>query len=75
MFHFKKVEETFGSWNACNPALKELKTIGVDMEIAIFTGFKIQNPGLSRHICVRHLKKRDEGKIAKLLIKTNQTAV
>lgn len=78
MFHFKKDEEAFSRFalemRIGNSALKELKAIGVDMESAIFNGFKIHNSGLSRLVCVRHLKKRDEEKIGKLLAKTNQTA-
>lgn len=78
MLHFTKDVEAFSRFalelRAGNAALKDLKTIGVDMEAAIFNGFKIHQPDVSRLICVRHLKKRDEEKTSKLLERTNQTA-
>ena len=39
---------------------------------AIFTGLKTMIPGLCRLICVRHLMKRDESKLADLLPKTGR---
>ena len=78
MVHFTKGVETF-SWfslklRAANPKIKDLKSIGVDMEATILNGFKIPNPILGHLICVRHLRKRNEEKALKLLEKTNQTA-
>ena len=78
MFHFKKDEETFRRFVlemcAGNPKLIELKAVGVDMESAIYQGFKSIFKDLSRFICVRHLQQRDETKIEKLLKRTNQTS-
>ena len=59
---------------AGDPNIKDLKSMGVGMEAAIFNGFKIHNPNIWRLICVRHLRKRDVEKALKLLGKTNQTA-
>ena len=76
MFHFKKDEEAFTRFalekSAGNPKLIELKTVGVDMESAIYQGFKSNFKDLPRCICVRHLQQRDERKIEKLLERTNK---
>ena len=81
MFHFKKGDEAFGQFAlemcAGNLKLIELKAVGVDMESAIYQGFKSNFKGLkdlSQFICVRHLQQRDETKIEKLLERTNQTS-
>ena len=78
MFHFKKDEEAFRRFAlemcAENPKLIGLKAVDVDMESAIYQGFKSIFKGLSRFICVRHLQQRDETKIEKLLERTNQTS-
>ena len=74
MFHFKKDEEAFRRFAlemcAENPKLVGLKAVGVDMESAIYQGFKSIFKDLSRFIFVRHLQQRDE----KLLERTNQTS-
>ena len=44
------------------------------MESAMYNGFKCHNQELSRLVCMRHLKKRDEKKMLKLLQKTNQSS-
>ena len=59
---------------AGDPNIKDLKSMGVGMEAAIFNGFKIHNPNIWHLICVHHLRKRDIEKALKLLGKTNQTA-
>ena len=41
------------------------------MEFAIYNGFQHHFPDLGRLLCVRHLSKRDESKLVKLLAKTN----
>ena len=78
MLHFTKNVEAFSRFSlelrAGNSEIKVLKSVGVDVEEAIFNGFKIDNPNLGCLICVRHLRKRDEEKTLKLLEKTNQTA-
>ena len=75
MLHFTKDVEAFSRFSlelqAGNPKIKDLKSIGVDMEAAIFNGFKIHIPDPGRLICLRHLRKRDEEKALKLLEKTN----
>ena len=77
MLHFSKDKETFGRFAlellAASPDLKELKTIGVDLESAIFNGFKNIFPDLSRLICVGHLRKRDEVKLNEILSKTGKS--
>ena len=78
MFHFKKDEEAFRRFAlemcAENPKLVGLKAVGVDMESAIYQGFKSIFKDLSRFIFVRHLQQRDETKIEKLLERANQTS-
>ena len=78
MVHFTKGVETFSRFSlklrAANPKIKDLKSIGVDMEATILNGFKIPNPVLGLLISVRHLRKRNKEKALKLLEKTNQTA-
>lgn len=78
MIHFSKNDKAFARFAlelvSANPKLKELKTIGVDLESAIFNGFKNMIPTLSRLVCVHHLKKRDEVKLLKLLEKTGRSA-
>ena len=74
MLHFTKDEKTFGRFGlqilTANPNLKNICSIGVDLESAIFTDLKTMIPGLRRLICVRHLMKQDESKLADLLPKT-----
>ena len=48
--------------------------LGVPMESAIYNGFKCHNQELPRLACVRHLKKRDEEKLIKLLQERNQSS-
>ena len=78
MLHFKKNDEAFSRFamemRVGNPGLLNLKAVGVDMESAIFNGFKVHFEKLSRLICVRHLQQRDEIKIESLLAKTRQSA-
>ena len=78
MFHFTKDEESFSRFASetriGNSGLDDLKILGVDMESAIYNGFKCHNQELPRLVCVRHLKKRDEEKMLKLLQKTNQSS-
>ena len=76
MLHFTKDEKTFGRFGleilSANPNLTSISFIGVDLESAIFTGLKTMISGLCRLICVRHLMKRDESKLADLLPKTGR---
>ena len=77
MLHFTKDEETFRSFClemvSANPAILDLKKIGVDMEAAIFNGFQSVLRSLLLLYCVRHLQKRDEIAIEKCQEK-NKTA-
>ena len=77
MFHFTKDEEVFSRFASeiriGNSELDDLKILGVDMDSAIYNGFKCHNQELSRLVCVRRLKKRDEGKMLRLQ-KTNQSS-
>ena len=76
MLHFTKDEKTFGRFrleiSSANLNLKNISFIGLDLESAIFTGLKTMIPVLRRLICVRHLTKRDESKLADLLPKTGR---
>ena len=78
MLHFTEDEETFRRFClellAGNPKLTELKKIGVDMEEAIFNGFKGILTNLLKLYCVRHLSQRDEVAISKLLEKSNKSS-
>ena len=62
MLHFTKDVEAFSQFllelQAGNPKTKDLKSIGVDMEAAIFNGLKIHNPNLGHLICEKKIKKR-----------------
>ena len=64
MKHFTKDENTFMRFAleilASNSKLYEIKRIGVDMESAIYNRFKKAVPSISRLVCARHLKVRDE---------------
>ena len=57
---------------SANPNLKNITFLGVDVESAIFTGLGTMIPGLRRLICVRHLMRRSESKIADLLPKISR---
>ena len=63
MFHFSKDEPTFRRFCAelisANPNILNLKKCGVDMEAAIYSGFKSVIPRLMQLYCVRHLQQRD----------------
>ena len=76
MLHFAKDEKTFDRFGleilSASQNLKHISFIGVHLESAIFTGLKTMIPGLHRLICVRHLMKRDELKLADLLPKTGR---
>ena len=78
MFHFTKDEEEFSRFTTeiriGNSGLDDLKTLGVDIESAIYNEFKRHNQELSRLVCVRDLKKYSEEKIFKLFQKTNQSS-
>ena len=78
MLHFTIDEETFGRLGleilSANPNLKNISFIGVDLTSAIFSGLKTMIPGLRRLICVHHLMKQDESKLADLLPKTGRNA-
>ena len=58
MFRFTKDEGAFGWFAlellAADPKLIELKNIGVDMESAIYQGFKNFIPSVNRLLCERH---------------------
>ena len=78
MLHFTRDKDAFSRFALdilhSNKEIRKLKQIGVDMEPAIYNGFKHHFPNLGRLLCVRHLSKRDESKLAKLLSKTNLNA-
>ena len=78
MLHFTKNEETFRQFCAellsANPQLNGLTKIGVDMESAIFNGFKSLNKHLLQLYCVRHLRQRDEVAIKKLHEKSDMSS-
>ena len=69
MLHFTKDEEAFRRFClemiSVNPAISNLRKIGVDMEAAIFNGFKSVLTGLFQLYCVRHLQQRDEKAVDK----------
>ena len=74
MFHFTKHDETFMGFAlelfTSHPEILNLKCIGVDLESAIFNGFKAVFPNLGGLICVRHINGRNEIKIDKLIAKS-----
>ena len=76
MLLFTKDKKTFGRVGleilSASPKLKNISFIGVDLESAIFTRLKTVIPGLCRLICVRHLMKADESKLADLLPKAGR---
>ena len=78
MLHFTKDENAFGRFAlellSADHELVGLKNIGVDMEKAIYRGFKNIIPSVSRLLCVRHLKQRDEKKVDKLLARVHHSA-
>ena len=78
MLHFTKDEETFSQFASeiriGNSGLDDFKCLGVDMKSAIYNGLKCHNQELYRLVCVRHLKKRDEENMLKMLQKTNQSS-
>ena len=52
---------------SADPTLRNLKKIGVDLESAIYNGFKKVFPTLYRLLCIRHISERDRQKLGKLL--------
>ena len=70
ILHFTKDEDAFSRFALENlhakKEIRKLKQIGVDMESAIYNGFKHHFPNLGRLLCVRHLSKGDGSKSAKL---------
>ena len=76
MLLFTKDKKTFGRVGleilSASPKLKNISFIGVDLESAIFTRLKTVIPGLCRLICVCHLMKADESKLADLLPKAGR---
>ena len=57
---------------ACNSSSKNLKTIDIDSESAIYTGFKRVIPTLSRLICMRHFMTSNKAMLTELLLKTGR---
>ena len=78
MLHFTKDEATFSRFALelllSKSSFLRLKTIGVDLEAAITSGFQKVVPLLKKLVCVRHLSKRDEVKLNNLFAKTNMSA-
>ena len=76
MLHFTKDDATFSRLASellsSNPNSRTLKGISVDLESAIFNGFKKMIPNLNGLICVQHLMKPGEKKLNKLLPKTGR---
>ena len=74
MFHISKDDETFRRFCmeliASNPNLINLRKVGVDMEAAIYSGFRSVIPKLLELYCVKHLQDRDKIAIDKLHNKT-----
>lgn len=79
MFHFTKDEGTFMRFAlelfTSNSGMSNLKYIGVDLESAIFKGFKTVFLNLKRLSCVRHVSQRDVAKLDKLLMHTKANKV
>ena len=57
---------------ACNSSSKNLKTIDIDSESAIYTGFKRVIPTLCRLICMRHFMTSNKAMLTELLLKTGR---
>ena len=70
MFRFTEDVKAFRRFSlklrAENHKIKDLKSIGAEMEATIFNGFKIHNPNLGGFISMCYLRKRDEEKALKL---------
>ena len=70
LFHFTKDEQTFSRLALemvdADPALNNIKSIGVDLEEAISKGFKRIVSNADILYCVRHLQQRDHDKLEKL---------
>ena len=77
MLHHSKDENTFRRFCceliAAKPELSNIKVIGVDMEAAIYNGFKSVIENLMRLLCVRHIQIRDEEAIDKFLAKLKKS--
>ena len=74
MMHFTEDEKkTFRRFRleilSANPSIKNISFTGADLESAIFTDLKTMISDSPRLICVRHLMKRNESKLADLLPK------
>ena len=70
IIHFQKDEFVFNRFisEMCSyqQKIKDLKTIGTDLEKAIFNGFKTQLKDLNLLLCVYHLEKNDRKKLLTL---------
>ena len=64
MIHFEKQDFIFNRFavGICSyqPFIRNLKTIGTDLEKATFNGFSSQITGLEQLLCVLHLQKNDK---------------
>ena len=63
ILHMSKKPETFTRFCiemvVTNPALRNLKYLGTDMERALYQGFKVVVPELKNLLCVKHMSDRD----------------
>ena len=70
MLHFSKDDETFRRFCleliSAKPEISNLKKVGLDMEAAIFNGFKSVLPKLLQLYCAKHLQDRDVATIDRL---------
>ena len=67
MFRFTEDVKTFRRFSlelrAANHKIKDLKSIGAELEATIFNGFKIHNPNLGSFISMRYLRKEMKKKL------------
>ena len=67
MFRFTEDVKTFRRFSlelrAANHKIKDLKSIGAELEATIFNGFKIHNPNLESFISMRYLRKEMKKKL------------
>ena len=79
MIHFEKTELIFSRFinEMCTfePSIRSLKSIGTDLERAIFNGFASQITDLRLFLCALHLQKSDKRKLQQLVPKKRSEAI
>ena len=75
LFHMKKTPETFSrlciDFFASEAEIRKVPALGIDLEKALFQGFKVIIPTMQSLLCVKHMSVRPSDKLESTVSKRN----